>query len=282
MFHAHTVLCSLCTLIPGSLAHATVVKYGGVNKSNGLDLLPASQQLNRTPQGNEGQAAIMGNMEMSVFYKVDKDWEAIVLRNLQERFYLQIFTVQPLEENDACSRWSLGPHYKYAKHPSPIFQSSTLAAAGQFHKMFESSEFSRSLEGRGGGYLDPHVRKRRMNLWMKQEKPEQMLLSSTVVNGCQGRVHLQPHILCRRHEWKIPRSYIPCQAANFCQSGRRSRCPRERAWVREGGYSLADPTAGAGQSSSSACLQFPDIDLSKVSLVGKLSRRRHTSVHFSQ
>lgn len=78
MFHAHTVLCSLCTLTPGSLAHATVVKYGGVNKGNGLDLLSASQQLNRIPQGNEGQVAIMGNMEMSVSYKVDKDWESIV------------------------------------------------------------------------------------------------------------------------------------------------------------------------------------------------------------
>lgn len=43
-----------------------------------------------------------------------------------------------------------GPHYKYAKHPSPIFQSSTLAAAGQFHKMFESSEFPRSLGGNSG------------------------------------------------------------------------------------------------------------------------------------
>lgn len=47
--------------------------------------------------------------------------------------------------------------------------------------------------------------------------------------------------------------------------------------MREGGYFLADPTAGAGQSSSSTCLKIPDIDVSKVSLVGELSRRRHTS-----
>lgn len=160
-FHAHTVLCSLCTLIPGSLAHATVVKYGGVNKSNGLDLLSASQQLNRIPQGNEVQVAIMGNMEMSVFYKVNKDWESIVVWELQERFVL---STNIHSATNGIKRRMLtvefGPHYKYAKHPSPIFQSSTLAAAGQFHKMFESSRF---LEAWGGD-LDSHVRKRSMNL----------------------------------------------------------------------------------------------------------------------
>lgn len=101
MFHAHTVLCSLCTLIPGSLAHATVVKYGGVNKSNGLDLLSASEQLNRVPQGNEVQAAIMGNMEMGVFYKVNKHWESIVVWNLQERFIYRY---------SQCNHWKKTTH----------------------------------------------------------------------------------------------------------------------------------------------------------------------------
>lgn len=146
-----TVPCSLCTLIPGSLAHATVVKYGGVNKSNGLDLLSASQQLNRKPQGNEVQVAIMGNMEMSVFYKVDKDWESIVVWNLQERFVLSTDIHSATTRRKRCMLTvEFGPHYKYAKHPSPMFQSPTLAAAGQFHKMFESSEFSRSLGGKSG------------------------------------------------------------------------------------------------------------------------------------
>lgn len=235
MFHAHTVLCSLCTLIPGSLAHATVVKYGGVNKSNGLDLLSASRQLNRIPQGNEVQVAIMGNMEMSVFYKVSEDWESIVVWDLQERFVSSPdIHSATIGSKRRMLTVEFGPHYKYAKHPSPIFQSSTLAAAGKFHKMFESSEFSRSLGGKSG---------------FPREKKTHELVNETgetqadaiVVNCRQRRLHLQPHVLCRRHEWEFPRSYTPCQAANFCRAGRRSQIPvsdresaSERRWLFSG------------------------------------------------
>lgn len=176
-----------------------------------------------------------------------------------------------------------GPHYKYAKHPSPIFQSSTLAAAGQFHKMFESSEFSGSL---GGGIRIATWEKDAWTCEWNRRKPSRCYgrqLSSTNAKD----VYIFSLTFCVADtRGKFP-GVILSQAANFCQSGRRSLIPvsereRERAWVRERGYSLADPAAGAGQSSSSTCLQFPDIDVSKVSLVGELSRRRHTSVHFSQ
>lgn len=242
MFHAHTVLCSLCTLIPGSLAHATVVKYGGVNKSTGLDLLSASEQLNRVPQGNEVQAAIMGNMEMGVFYKVNKHWESIVVWNLQERFVLSTdIHSATIGRKRRMLTVGFGPHYKYAKHLSPISQSSTLAAAGQFHKMFESSEFSHSLGGNSG---------------FPREKKTHELVNETgetqadaIVVNCRQRM---PTTCTSSASRFVSPTRVKNSQALYSLSGCKllpvwKRIPdpgvRERAWVRGGGYFLADPTA---------------------------------------
>lgn len=185
------------------------------------------QHLNRIPQGNEVQVSIMGNMEMSVFYNVDKDWELIVVWNLQERFVLSTdIHSATIGRKRHTLTIEFGPHYKYAKHPSPIFQSSTLAAAGQFHKMFESSEFSRSLGG---------------NFGFPREKKTHELVNET------GETQADAIVNCRQ---RMPRTCtssasrfvsptrvknspgvifpVRLQTSGSLQDDPRSRCPRER------------------------------------------------------
>lgn len=133
------------------------------------------------------------------------------------------------------------PNCKYAKHPSPIFQSSTLAAAAQMYKLFASREFPRSL-GLFRTIVHSHVRKRtpewngrnQNTCWSRQLSHRNVY---GVFTSSASRLLSQPTRV------KIPRSTVPFQAANFWQSGRWSQIPlseRERGsfsvwnhcWVR--------------------------------------------------
>lgn len=105
-------VCAPSCRVPFNAAHTTRVKRGGEgNKRIAVDLLPASQQPKNIALVNVVQVSITGNMTRASSLKVginrsmDLSSKYILSTDI---FYLQIFKVQPPEEQNTCPRWSFG------------------------------------------------------------------------------------------------------------------------------------------------------------------------------
>lgn len=164
------------------------------------------------------------------------------------------------------------PNCKYAKHPSPIFQSSTLAAAAQMYKLFASREFPRSL-GLFRTIVHSHVRKRtpewngrnQNTCWSRQLSHRNVY---GVFTSSASRLLSQPTRV------KIPRSTVPFQAANFWQSGRWSQIPLSE---RERGLFCLKPLLSPVNRVPQLVCKSPQL---KNHYLGR--RKRHTGVYSFQ
>lgn len=125
-----------------------------------------------------------------------------------------------------------GPNYKYAKHPSPIFQSSTLAAAAQFHKTFASSDFAAGGVGPNSGFP-------------REEKTPELLNETTraptVAVERRRRVYIFSLAFCVAADKseKYPGVIFPArlQTSASLEGDPRFRCNR----AGEGGFWLIPP-----------------------------------------
>lgn len=176
-------------------------------------------------------------------------------------FYLQVFTVQPPEENNKCAWRSLGQITSMQNIQVP---SSSHPPLQLLHNFIRRLQVQSSQLGEWVPILDSHVSKRRLNFWMKQH----VLFPPTVAVERRRRVYIFSLAFCVAADKseKYPGVIFPVrlQTSASLEDDPGSRChPGE-------GRVLADPTAG--QSSSSTCLQISTIDVSKVSLVGRRLR----------
>lgn len=248
-------VCALSYQVHYNLVHATIVKWGErVNNRNGPDLLSASQQLNRKQH--------LGKQGSSINYRAVWKWaSSIKMRTnngTQNNFYLQAFTVQPPEENNTCSWRSLGQITSMQK--TQVWSSSH-PPQQLLHNFVRRLQVQSSQLGERVPILDSHVRKRRLNFWMKQH----VLFPPTVAVERRRGVYIFSLAFCVAADKseKYPGVIFPVrlQTSASLEDDPRSRC---------NGGDLAEPTAG--QSSSSTCLQISTIEVPKVSLVGKRLR----------
>lgn len=120
-----------------------------------------------------------------------------------------------------CSRWSLGHitsmqniQVRSSSHPP-------LQLLGNFIRCLKAQSFLAAW----GEMLDSHVRKRRMNLWMKQEKPKQMLLSSTNAHDV--------YIFSLTFWVPDTGERFRLQTSASLEDDPRSRYPKVSKWVKE-------------------------------------------------